>query len=572
MFNPFKSLIKAKLFFISIFILSTNIFVANAKFSVEHDITYQVLPSKETLVTQNIIITNQENDVIATNYTHTTRNVDIYDLKGSEGENNLSLKKEIVDDFTNITAIFDNITIGKGTTKKFTISYKTKQIVTKVGNVYNINIPKAKIVSDTTLYNVLVKIPNEFGENLFISPNPQIQKTNEDAKLYYFTKEDLLNNGITASFGENQLLNFKLIYQLQNKSFFTTVSEIVIPSDIKNYQQVSLDKIIPKPTKIYFDKDNNLIAQYKIKANTKVQIEVLGSVKLFTKQIDLSKGGSFKDIPNYIKNTYTKSKKFWESDKKIIQSNAQKLFLPQKNVSENAYEIYKYIINNFEYDNNVQNQSFVNRKGAYNTISSKNPISCMEFTDVFIALARSNKIPAREINGYAISNYELLNTPQSINLKNGDLLHSWAEFYDPNFGWVQIDPTWGNTSKMDYFSKLDTNHFSLVVRGVNSEYPLPAGMYRYNENTKLLNIDYSNDASGFMTLISIKKVLTLNPLHYLLGYSKFKIENIGNTIIYGINKNPLVPTQKTFKLIKNQELDIKYKDINDIEYTFKIKN
>jgi hypothetical protein len=88
-----------------------------------------------------------------------------------------------------------------------------------------------------------------------------------------------------------------------------------------------------------------------------------------------------------------------------------------------------------------------------------------------------------------------ITTPISINLKSGDLLHSWPEFYDPNFGWVAVDPTWGNTSKTDYFTKLDTNHFAFVIKGINSEYPLPAGMYRTDDSTKLIDISFAYESA-----------------------------------------------------------------------------
>src|SRR5690606_24493931 len=121
---------------------------------------------------------------------------------------------------------------------------------------------------------------------------------------------------------------------------------------------------------------------------------------------------------------------------------------------------------NFSYDYDIEKQEFVDRKGAQETLATKKARGCMEFTDLFIATARSMGIPARELNGYALSNTESTK-PISINFKSGDLLHAWPEFYDPAYGWIPIDPTWGNTSGIDYFTKLDTNHFVFVIKGTN---------------------------------------------------------------------------------------------------------
>src|SRR5258708_7315510 len=57
----------------------------------------------------------------------------------------------------------------------------------------------------------------------------------------------------------------------------------------------------------------------------------------------------------------------------------------------------------------------------------------------------------------------------------GSNLHTWPEYYDPQTGWMMIDPTWENTTGgVDYFSKFDLNHLVLAVRGSLSEQPIAA--------------------------------------------------------------------------------------------------
>ena len=47
-----------------------------------------------------------------------------------------------------------------------------------------------------------------------------------------------------------------------------------------------------------------------------------------------------------------------------------------------------------------------------------------------------------------------------------------------------VDPTWGNTTMgIDYFNVLDFDHFAFVIKGSESEYPIPAGGYK-SKNTK----------------------------------------------------------------------------------------
>jgi transglutaminase-like putative cysteine protease len=58
---------------------------------------------------------------------------------------------------------------------------------------------------------------------------------------------------------------------------------------------------------------------------------------------------------------------------------------------------------------------------------------CGDIHSVFVALARSAGVPAREIFG--------IRMPKG---KEGDMTkaqHCWAEFYMPGYGWVPVDPS-----------------------------------------------------------------------------------------------------------------------------------
>ena len=119
--------------------------------------------------------------------------------------------------------------------------------------------------------------------------------------------------------------------------------------------------------------------------------------------------------------------------------------------------------------------------------------TCQEFTDLFIALARQKGIPARRILGYAYSNNEEL---RPVKLQT-DILHTWPEYYNyETESWVQIDPTWGDTTGgIDYFNKFDLNHLILAINGVSSSLPYPAGSYLANEDERerKIFVDFSTE-------------------------------------------------------------------------------
>ena len=61
----------------------------------------------------------------------------------------------------------------------------------------------------------------------------------------------------------------------------------------------------------------------------------------------------------------------------------------------------------------------VERVGAEAVITQEGKWTCMEFTDLFIALSRAFGIPAREVNGYAFTPDDN-SKPLSISFNKGD--------------------------------------------------------------------------------------------------------------------------------------------------------
>jgi hypothetical protein len=187
-------------------------------------------------------------------------------------------------------------------------------------------------------------------------------------------------------------------------------------------------------------------------------------------------------------------------------------------------------------------------------------------------------IPSREINGYAISNLGS-DKPLSVSLKGGDLLHAWPEYYDPRLGWVQVDPTWGDTSNTDYFTKIDTNHFAFVIQGIRSDYPLPAGTYRTSEGQKLVEVDYSqnSDQPEFKGFYTVQKVFNWNIFKALAGYKRYKITNLGKIILYNkvsfdYKEGALLPDSSKTYYIKNRDQKIVFKNAFGEDFTQLLPN
>ncbi len=506
-------------------------------FTIKHEVTYSADSQGITTVKEEITIENLTNDSIATVYTTILKQISVYDVYASDTKGVITPEISRNNNDTSMKLNLRAQIVGKGKRNIIFLNYKTKDITQKVGQVWNVNIPKVLNQNSSNSYEVILVVPKSFGNKIFISPPSQTTRETLTNFTYTFgDNEPLKDVGISASFGNFQTVNFKLKYSMKNSSIFSVNQEISLPPDIIDVQTVYYNEINPKPLKIYKDSDGNYMAIYKLKPKETLNIYALGHAKIFSKQIDLNDGGSFNSIPNALINSYTSPQKFWESDSPEIISISDELKKTGQSVAVNAKYIYNYVVKNLKYDFDVINEENVNRKGAKEALTTKEVkgIACMEFTDSFIALARSLGIPAREIDGYAFSNADI-NTPLSVNLKGGDLLHAWPEFYDPNLGWVQVDPTWENTSGIDYFTKLDTNHFAFVIKGLNSEYPYPVGTYKFSPDEKQVEVDFSNNPDlQFENDVQIKNIWSWNIYELLKGNRKYRFTNKTGGTVYDI--------------------------------------
>lgn len=545
----------------------------NESFIIGYDTRYDVFDSGEVLVTQQTTITSLKNDTVPTSYTFITKQSNITEVSAvTNGKKAETRIDKSTPGTTSVVVTFSTYAIGKDKQNIVNLTYKTKDICTKVGDVWNINIPGIKTLDTTTMNNVVLSVPISFGPKIFVSPNPSIEKNEDQKYIYNFTKEDLKNSSISASFGNYQLLNFRIKYQLKNDKILGTAVEVAFPPDIPNIQQVEYKFINPKPRKITLDKDGNALAVFWIAPKNSLEVTLTGSAKILGRQINVVTGGRIEDIPKSLVKAYTKNQKFWEVDNDSIKKFSASILDPTLTVSQNTQRIYDYITSNLTYDYSAPDKTVVERKGAYTALTQRGSWTCMEFSDLFIATSRAMGVPAREINGYAFTN-DNSQKPISVSTAGGDLLHSWAEYYDPAYGWVQVDPTWGATSGIDYFTKLDTNHFAFVIKGANSEYPYPAGVYRFNDNEKLVDVDFSRSAetkSEFSPNLLGKKVINFNPVKLLQGYIRYSVLNNSGYFVYNVGGKTLAPGQKTSVYLKNGETEITITDFRNKEYKIKI--
>jgi len=552
-------------------LLAGKAFAINEQFKLDLNLTYDIKEDGVVEITKNIGIINLENELSVTSFTQNLEEYNYYDLVATDNLGVVAVKEIDEESAKRIVVPLRNTKIGKNQVNTLVIKYKSKDLLKKIGNISYFNLPKIPKNNIKNL-NIIINTPKNLGKLIFISPNGYLKEETEKGITYKFLNNASLDQGISANFGEYQAVNFNIKYQLENKSNWFQNQEVALIPDVNKRQEVAIKELNPQPTEIYQDSDGNYLAKFRINPGSKLDITYQGTVRIYGPVIDTNAGGYFENIPEKIKENYLKEQNYWETNSPEIKDIANTLLEKDKSVVLNAQKIYQFLTENYKYNFEITKNETVARNGALKSIKREVPLGCMEFTDSFIAIARSMGIPAREINGYAFSKDPDKN-PISINLDSGDVLHAWVEFYDPNLGWIQIDPTWGATSGIDYFSKIDLNHIVFAIKGIDSEYPLPAGMYRLDLDAKLIDFDFPNEINNSIFEIKYQagKNFSFNVLNLLTNKEPILIKNTGSATIFNIGGEKIISGQSKIVYLDKYE-EKTYRDFNGNKFDLIFNN
>lgn len=497
-----KLLIALSIFY---WLSGTSTVLAIKEFKLDYTSTYEIIQDNPTRVRHDIRIQNNLANIFTTNYTISVGSNKLEKISASDESGVLPISKKTNTNTTTIEVTINDPSIGKDQAKDLTISYTNPDIIEQNGKIREINIPKLANANEIDTYTRRLIVPKSFPPPSITLPVPTSVEQLENSTVYTFTGHK--SESITLFFGDHQLYEIDLSYTISNPTLTTTDTEIAIPPDTA-YQKIYLEKITPEPIIIRLDNDGNWLAIYSLEPQQSLDINVSLIAKVTAKP-------SFQPPPITLDNL-TSSQQYWETTAPNIKSLANQLKDPKN--------IYNYLVNNFVYSYSRVTKG-AKRLGASQAIINPTQAICTEFTDAFVALARSNNIPAREINGYAYTTNKNLR-PLSLET---DILHAWPEYYNTaTKTWIQIDPTWGHTTGgIDYFSKLDFNHITFVIHGQESSYPYPAGAYKKSPNKKDINVKISTQEPK--EIQDVKTAILTQASSAITTEKVAKITNKGNT-------------------------------------------
>jgi hypothetical protein len=168
--------------------------------------------------------------------------------------------------------------------------------------------------------------------------------------------------------------------------------------------------------------------------------------------------GTLDEIPDDIKKDYLIDDSKFAINDPIIQKGVRAAVEDETNPYWIARKIYNYIIDKVEYE----------RVGGWNiapTVLDRGTGSCSEYSFVFIAMCRAAGLPARYVGSVVV---------RGDDASWDDVFHRWCEIYLPNYGWIPVDPSGGDSEwpadRANSFGYLNNRFLITTAGGGGSKY------------------------------------------------------------------------------------------------------
>jgi transglutaminase-like putative cysteine protease len=167
--------------------------------------------------------------------------------------------------------------------------------------------------------------------------------------------------------------------------------------------------------------------------------------------------GKESDIPVEVL-PYLNSNRFVPTDG-IVKEIALKATNGKKGIKDKARAVYDWVVENTRRDPDVIGCG----TGDVERVIAKRGGKCADISSVFVSVARAAGVPAREVFGLRLGKKAF------DDITKGH--HCWAEFYQPGYGWVPVDPA--DVRKMMLVNNLNLDqakHYREYYFGAVDEY------------------------------------------------------------------------------------------------------
>jgi hypothetical protein len=278
---------------------------------------------------------------------------------------------------------------------------------------------------------------------------------------------------------EETIIDIDVLVSVRNIGLapaFQIPLRLAIPQD-REPSQYALDLVLSElPERQTNDSLGNKFIHYtidRLEPQTAKNITISLSIKLVSIDFNIQKknpgdfNGEFSE--------YLGESAFINVNEPAIIELAKDIASESNDIVDIAWNTYEWIIENIFY------QQIAGEWDALTTLKNGEGGSA-ELGNLYVALLRANNIPARRVSGWA------QNFDEGDEFQLSRFAHGWAEFYLPEFGWMQVDPTWGKSHKFERFAKTSDTHIA-VTHGAGIHF-LWRGPYSVQFGETDLNTDY----------------------------------------------------------------------------------
>jgi hypothetical protein len=210
-----------------------------------------------------------------------------------------------------------------------------------------------------------------------------------------------------------------------NRQTTKMVLTALVPRSIPGRQKVLRLKYSHRPKKV-FSRHGNRYARFEFRRPSKpflIQIHAVVDVYQYDMSVAAERRSRGKRLSKKERRKYLAHERFLEKNSRAIRSVARKV--RGRNDVEKIRNIMAFVHRRMRPSTwSATRKEF----GAVGALRIRRGVCC-EYSDLFVALCRAKKIPARVREGYLTIPVKQGDTPQ----------HAWSEVYTKRYGWVPFD-------------------------------------------------------------------------------------------------------------------------------------
>lgn len=213
-------------------------------------------------------------------------------------------------------------------------------------------------------------------------------------------------------------------------------SYFAVPSDQDNQAILDVIQYDPAPENFVVDRWGQKFAHFHFKdiasgAFLKPTMKVTATLYHTEYILFPERVGKLDAIPREMKEKYLADGLKYDLKNPIIAQAVQQAIGNERHPYWMVRKIFDYICDKIEYN--------LKPLGGWNpapTVLARGTGSCSEYTFIFIAMCRASGLPARYAGSIVV---------RSEDKGIDDVWHRWAEVYLPNYGWIPVDVSAGDS-------------------------------------------------------------------------------------------------------------------------------